>query len=357
MKKKIQNLLESLSRYVAFLLYINSSRTQYVNPDYTDNISENQFQSCNNSELDSPTIFEDNSTLLKTEKQIGNSKTLIKGFKTTNGIILGTKSSIEKINRGGELGKSGPGARAKADALNRAKQLNFQKSGSRSVFANAFTTQCGFSSKPGQNLKYKNNSKITENPVEQNNRGQNTCKASKASNNESKKDISSGLWDYNDTMEKLAKQSNKTKIKIQISDQIYKFNNPYYQNADELQFKLAEKMYDSIRECDTDICDIAENLGFKVDNIKNVKEHVFYNEHDLDRYGPDRIERKQFDPNLKQALAWKRLENGTQTQDDVTWIKHECAERHHELKYGSGYNEAHNRAQTRFDGEPWKNQF
>jgi hypothetical protein len=62
-------------------------------------------------------------------------------------------------------------------------------------------------------------------------------------------------------------------------------------------------------------------------------------------------------PTLEQALAWKRLETGTHTQDDVTWIKHECAERHHELKYGSGYNEAHNRAQTRFDGAPWENQF
>lgn len=37
--------------------------------------------------------------------------------------------------------------------------------------------------------------------------------------------------------------------------------------------------------------------------------------------------------------------------------EHECAERHHKLKYGSGYNEAHNRAQTRFDGAPWENQF
>ncbi len=64
-----------------------------------------------------------------------------------------------------------------------------------------------------------------------------------------------------------------------------------------------------------------------------------------------------FDPNLQQGLAWKRLETRTHTQDDVTWIKHECAERHHELKYASGYNEAHNRAQTRFDGAPWENQF
>ena len=36
-------------------------------------------------------------------------------------------------------------------------------------------------------------------------------------------------------------------------------------------------------------------------------------------------------------------------QDDVTWIKHECAERHHELKYGSGYYEAHGRAQSGYD--------
>lgn len=45
--------------------------------------------------------------------------------------------------------------------------------------------------------------------------------------------------------------------------------------VDELQFKLAEEIYDSIRDCDTVICDISENLGFKGDNIKNVKDHVF----------------------------------------------------------------------------------
>ena len=145
-----------------------------------------------------------------------------------------------------------------------------------------------------------------------------------------KKQPSSGSWDYKKVMRELERQSCKKKVEIEVGDQIY----------------------DSIRECD-----IAENLGFKADNIKNVKDHIFYNEHDLDRYGPDQIERKQFDPNLQQGLAWKRLETGTHTQDDVTWIKHECAERHHELKYGSGYNEAHNRAQTRFDGAPWENQF
>ena len=38
-------------------------------------------------------------------------------------------------------------------------------------------------------------------------------------------------------------------------------------------------------------------------------------------------------------------------------MKHECAERHHELKYGSGYSEAHDQAQSRFDSAPWEDQF
>jgi hypothetical protein len=172
-----------------------------------------------------------------------------------------------------------------------------------------------------------------------------------------KKQPSSGSWEYIDVMRELDKQSNQKTITIQVAAQTYNIKNPYRQSADELQFGLAEKVYASIRESDTDICDIASNLGFKADNIKNVKEHVFYNEHDLDRYGPDEIERKRFDATLEQAFAWKRMEAGTFTQDDTTWIKHECAERHHELKYGSGYSEAHERAQSRYDGYPWENEF
>lgn len=161
-----------------------------------------------------------------------------------------------------------------------------------------------------------------------------------------KKDPSSGSWDYVDVMRELDKQSNKKII-------------TYLQNADELGYKLADQIYDSIREFDTDICDIAENLGFKADNIKNVKDHVFYQKHELDQYVSlgEASEYKRFDPYIQQALAWKRLETGTHTQDDITWIKHECAERHHELKYGSGYSEAHNRAQTLFDDAPWENNF
>ena len=172
-----------------------------------------------------------------------------------------------------------------------------------------------------------------------------------------KKEPLKGSYNYVEVMKELDRQSSKKIVEIEVGDQIYILKNPYRQNADELQFELAENIYDSIRESDTDICDIASNLGFKADNIKNVKDHVFYNEHDLDKYGPDEIEHKRFDATLEQALAWKRLESRIHTLDYITWIKHECAERHHEFRYGSGYSEAHERAQSRYDGYPWENKF
>ena len=75
-------------------------------------------------------------------------------------------------------------------------------------------------------------------------------------------------------------------------------------------------------------------------------------EHTLARY-PKCIERKRFDPSLNQFLAWERLEDGIYLPEDIEWLKHEFAERHHELKFSSEYSAAHNRAQKRYDGNLW----
>ena len=96
-------------------------------------------------------------------------------------------------------------------------------------------------------------------------------------------------------MKELKKQSSKNRIEIQVGDKIYKFKNTSRQKADKLQFILVERIYDNIKKSDTDICDIAKSLGFKAINIKNVKDHVFYNEHDLDRYPQEKIAHKRFD--------------------------------------------------------------
>lgn len=81
---------------------------------------------------------------------------------------------------------------------------------------------------------------------------------------------------------------------------------------------------------------------------------MFLNKHILDRYGPSETEYKRFDSNLQQALAWNRLKSGRFVSEDIEWLKHECAKRHHELKYNAGYSESHNRAQTRFEVNPWE---
>ena len=108
-------------------------------------------------------------------------------------------------------------------------------------------------------------------------------------------------------MSELNRQSSKKKVRIEVDDQMDILKNSYGTNVCELSYKLADQMYDSIRECDTDICEIAENLGFKADNIKNIKDYVFYNKHYLDRGAADEpVEYQRFDANIQQALAWKR---------------------------------------------------
>jgi hypothetical protein len=76
-------------------------------------------------------------------------------------------------------------------------------------------------------------------------------------------------------MGELYKQSNTKAINIKIGHETFNIKNPYQESAHELSVKLADKIYDSIRECDTNICDITKNLGFKADNIKKVKDHGF----------------------------------------------------------------------------------
>ena len=98
-------------------------------------------------------------------------------------------------------------------------------------------------------------------------------------------------------------------------------------------------------------------MGWKKDNIRKVKDHVFYKTHILDFYPElgEEPEIKRFDADLKQALAWKRLEAGVYNQNDITWLKHEALERRYEVQFDLPYSKSHKAAQERFDGNPWKN--
>ena len=78
-------------------------------------------------------------------------------------------SIVNSINRGGDLEKSGPGPRAKAEALK-----NARKTGGGSIFVQGFTPQRQYGSRPiNKPLSCRNNVKINE---EQFNGNQNTAK-------------------------------------------------------------------------------------------------------------------------------------------------------------------------------------
>lgn len=67
-------------------------------------------------------------------------------------------SRVNSINRGGDLGKSGPGPRAKADALK-----NPRKTGGGSIFVQGFTPQRQYGSRPiNKPLSCRNNVKINQ---------------------------------------------------------------------------------------------------------------------------------------------------------------------------------------------------
>ncbi len=78
-----------------------------------------------------------------------------------------------------------------------------------------------------------------------------------------KKEPGKVSYEYQEVMQELNRQSSKKMVEIQVGDQIYSLKS-YCEDASELDYKFADQMYDSIRECDTDICDIAKNLVINV---------------------------------------------------------------------------------------------
>ena len=117
---------------------------------------------------------------------------------------------------------------------------------------------------------------------------------------------------YSLIMDELDNQRNKKVVVVEIDGKIYTIKNPYNDGADELQDKLAKKLYDAFRKDNKDVCEIAEKNTRKKENVQKCKDHIFYNEHLLDQYEElgDPAEYRRFDPNLKQALAWQRFKDG-----------------------------------------------
>ena len=107
---------------------------------------------------------------------------------------------------------------------------------------------------------------------------------------------------------------------------------------------------DAIRASTADVNAIARNTGFKPENIRRVRNHIFHQRHLLDRYATLGVppEWKRFDSPAGIAETWLRLERGAFTDADVQLLRHETAEAWYMRRYGPGYNAAHAAAQRRF---------
>ena len=119
----------------------------------------------------------------------------------------------------------------------------------------------------------------------------------------------------------------------------------------------ADEAYEAIRASNTDVADISKNTGIKIENVQKVKDHLFYEEHLLDSYVEYGIpaQRARFDSDMGIANAWKRLENGTHTPDDMKLLRHETAEAWYMRRNDSGYTDAHNAAERRYPAPKLEN--
>jgi hypothetical protein len=111
----------------------------------------------------------------------------------------------------------------------------------------------------------------------------------------------------------------------------------------ERQLLAADRAYGEIRLSTTDIQSIAQNTGLKEFQVMRVKNHLFLDDtHQLStRVG-------QFDADLDIANAWRRMEVGTHTFDDIKLFKHEYFESKFEKIFQTSYENAHNAAQKRY---------
>ena len=97
----------------------------------------------------------------------------------------------------------------------------------------------------------------------------------------------------------------------------------------------AKRYYDSVRKMKTDVINIAKNTGFEETQIRDIKNYIFFDVHDLENVGISR-----FFPDFAMAESWKRLISGKIEPHDITLIEHELEEMKL-VKMGKTQSEAH----------------
>lgn len=105
----------------------------------------------------------------------------------------------------------------------------------------------------------------------------------------------------------------------------------------------ANKYYESVRKMKTDTFNIAKNTGFEEAQIRDIKNYIFYDEHDLAENGI-----RRFFPDFAMAESWQRLISGNIQPHDITMLKHELEEMKL-VKLGKTQSEAHDLASIKYN--------
>ena len=103
----------------------------------------------------------------------------------------------------------------------------------------------------------------------------------------------------------------------------------------ERAIKHTKNYYESIRKMKTDYIRIANNTGMNENEIKEIKEYLFIDKHNLtEGY-------KRFDESFDITQSWQRLIDGRNIKEhDIILLKHEMLELKN-VKNGLTQNEAH----------------
>lgn len=99
--------------------------------------------------------------------------------------------------------------------------------------------------------------------------------------------------------------------------------------------KHAEKYYGLVRSMITDVSKIARNTKCSEEEIREIKNYLFIDEHDLGDSGI-----KRFDPDYMIAESWQRLMENRAEKHDLVLIKYEIMEKEL-IKQGIPQDEAH----------------
>lgn len=142
---------------------------------------------------------------------------------------------------------------------------------------------------------------------------------------------------YQDSFEKhLTKKKSSGIIK---SGAVSGARNPYGKAANE----HAKKYYGLVRSMTTDVKRIAEATGYSEQEIREIKNFIFIDKHDLGEQGV-----RRFEPDYMMGESWRRLIAGKPETHDLTLINHEIMEKKL-IQEGMSQEEAHIKTSAKYN--------